>query len=343
MRLSSDQLQPQLARGLKPLYTLFGAEPLLALEAADAIRAKARAEGYAEREVLTAESGFKWSELMMAAGAQSLFASLKVLELRIPNGKPGVDGSAALQAFCKALPGDTVTLITLPDLDWRTQKGAWFEALDQAGVVIEARAVPRRALPQWLAARLKAQGQEADAESLAFIAERVEGNLLAAHQEVQKLGLLLPPGKIVFDEVRGAVMDVARHDVFNLGEVMADGDVLRITRTLEGLKGEGAAAPMVLWSVAEEIRAIGKLLNASASGRPLNTLWREARVWGTAHQEAMQRNLRRFNEGQVKRGLARAAGIDRMVKGLKKGDAWDELLRLALTFARLESARAGLR
>ena len=209
MRLPTEQLASQLARELKPLYTVFGDEPLLALEAGDRIRAKARAEGYDEREVLTADSSFKWPQLAMAANSQSLFASRKLLDLRIPNGKPGVEGSAALQTFCKSLPADTITLIYLPEIDWRAQKAGWFEALDHAGMMVEAKAVPRKALPQWLAARLKAQGQDADAEALAFIADRVEGNLMAAFQEVQKLALLFPPGPISFEQIREAVLDVA--------------------------------------------------------------------------------------------------------------------------------------
>jgi DNA polymerase-3 subunit delta len=334
MRLISEQLPQALKRGMKPLYAVFGAETLLALESADAIRASARAAGHDEREVLTVESGFKWSELAMAGSAQSLFASKKILELRIPTGKPGVEGAAALQALAKAPPDDTVTLITLPEVDWRAQKAAWFEALDQAGVLVEARVVPPKLLPQWLAARLAAQGQEAEPEALAFIAERVEGNLLAAFQEVQKLALLLAQGRITYDDVRAAVTDVARYDVFAFGEVMLAGDPARMTRTLEGLKGEGAAPPMLLWAITEEIRAIGRVLDAAAGGRPLAGVWREARVWGPAHQAAMQQNLSRFSAAQVEQGLKRAAAIDRLVKGLRKGDAWDELLQLALRFAR---------
>lgn len=334
MRIASEQLAQQLTRELKPLYTVFGDEPLLALEASDRIRAKAREKGYAEREVLTVDTGFKWAQLAMAANSQSLFATQKLLELRIPSGKPGTEGAETLREFAAALPADTVTLIYLPEVDWRAQKAAWFEALDHAGVTVEAKAVTRKALPQWIASRLKAQNQEADSDTLVFIADRVEGNLLAAFQEVQKLALLFPTGPIGFEQVREAVLDVARYDVFNLGEAMVEGDAVRLTRMLEGLRGEGAAPPMALWALTEEIRAIGKLLEGSASGRPLNTLWREARVWGPAHQNSMQQNLRRFTPGQVTQALRHAAAIDRMVKGLAKGDPWDELLQLALRFAR---------
>jgi DNA polymerase-3 subunit delta len=333
LRIATDQLAPQLARELKPLYTVFGAEPLLSLEAADRIRARARGEGYSEREVLSVEPGFKWAQLWMAASSQSLFSARKLLELRIPSGKPGNEGGEALQSLCEALPADTIVLISLPALDWRAQKAGWFEALDRAGMVVESRAVVRKALPQWIAGRLKAQGQDADAEALAFIAERVEGNLMAAHQEVQKLALLFPQGRIAFEHVRDAVLDVARYEVFNLGEVMLEGDPLRIARTLEGLKGEGTAPPMALWSLSAEIRAIGRVLSGVAAGRPVSQLWREAQVWGAAHQSLMQQNLRRFSIGQVTHALRHAAAIDRMVKGLSPGDVWDELLHLTLRFA----------
>ncbi|MDP1538332.1 MAG: DNA polymerase III subunit delta [Burkholderiales bacterium] len=334
MKISTEQLQQHLARELKPLYTVFGSEPLLALEASDRIRARARTEGYTEREVLTADSGFKWNHLALAGSSQSLFASRKLLELRIPTGKPGKEGGEALQNYCQSLPPDTITLIQVCDLDWRSQKAAWFETLDRAGIAVEAKAVPRRALPQWVAGRLKDQQQEADAATLEFIADRVEGNLMAAHQEVQKLGLLFPAGAINFDQVRESVLDVARYDVFNLGEIMIDGDPLRIARVLDGLQGEGTAAPLVLWAFAEEIRAIGKILTGINAGKPASMMLREARIWGPAHQNAMQNNLRRFTLAQATEALRHAALIDRMVKGLVRGDVWDELLQLALRFAR---------
>ncbi|MDP3139764.1 MAG: DNA polymerase III subunit delta [Burkholderiaceae bacterium] len=333
MRLSTDQLPQHLSRELKPLYAVFGDEPLLALEASDRIRAKARAEGYSEREILTVDTGFKWKELAFAGNSQSLFASRKLLELRIPTGKPGTEGSAALQAYCEALPQDVVTLVYLPNVDWRAQKAGWFEALGRTGVMIEAKMVPRRALPQWIAGRLREQNQETDEETLGFIADRVEGNLLAAYQEVQKLALLFGPGKISFAEVREAVLDVARYDVFNLGEALVKGEVLHLSRMLDGLRGEGVAPPLVLWAMAEEIRAIGKIITGTASGKPLSMLWREARIWGTPHQNLMQQNIKRFSLSQVTEALRHAATIDRMIKGLIRGDVWDELLQLGLRFA----------
>ena len=334
MRITTEQLKAHLAREMRPLYAVYGGETLLALEACDRIRGAARAQGYSEREVLTADSGFRWSELALAGNSQSLFSTRKLLELRVPTGKPGTDGSAALQSYCERLPADTVSLVQLPDVEWRAQKSAWFEALDAAGVLIEARPVPRRALPQWLAGRLKAQEQEADVETLAFIADRVEGNLMAAYQEVQKLSLLFPRGRIGFQHVREAVLDVARYDVFNLGEVMLEGDPVRLSRMLDGLRGEGAAPPLVLWALAEEIRAIGTVMSGVASGKPVQAVMREARIRGAVHQNLMQSSHSRCSAAQVTAALRHAAAIDRMIKGLAKGDVWDELLHLGLRFAK---------
>ena len=333
MRISSEQLQQHLARELKPLYAVFGDEALLGFEASDRIRARARTDGYTERDVLTADSGFKWSELAFAGDSRSLFATRRILELRVPTGKPGTEGSEALQRYCEVLPPDTLTLVVLPGIDWRAQKAGWFEALDRAGVMVEAKTVARKALPEWIAGRLRAQGQEADAETLDFIADRVEGNLLAAHQEVQKLALLFPAGPIAFEQAREAVLDVARYDVFNLGEALLEGDVLHLSRMMDGLRGEGTAPPLVLWAIAEEIRAIGRVLDGVAAGRTPPQLWRDARVWGNTHQNAMQQNYRRYSKDQVEAAIAHAAKVDRMVKGLIRGDVWDELLQLALRFA----------
>ena len=341
MRLSTEQLPQHLKRGLAPLYTVFGDEPLLALEAADRLRARARADGYGEREVLTAEQHFDWSQLRISGQSQSLFASRRILELRIPSGKPGSEGSQALQDLCARLPTETITLVCLPGIDWRGQKAAWFAALDAAGAMVEAKQVARSALPAWIAERLKAQEQHAGEEALEFIAERVEGNLLAAYQEVQKLALLFPPGRLGFEQVKDSVFDVARFDVFDLGAVVIAGDAQHLARVLDALQGEGAAPPLVLWALTDEIRAIARLLAALATGRPLQQAMREARVWGAARQNLMQRHIRRFTAQQAEAVLVHAAGIDRMIKGLAKGDVWDELLQLGLRFAPVSRPGAG--
>jgi len=333
MRISTEQLPQQLKRGLAPLYTVFGAEPLLALEATDRIRAKARADGHSEREVLTAEQYFDWSQLKMSGQSQSLFAARRILELRIPNGKPGVEGGKALQDFCTQLPLDTLTLIYLPAIDWRGQKASWFAALAAAGVVVEAEQVKRGRLPAWLAGRLKAQEQTAGEDTLEFIADKVEGNLLAAYQEVQKLALLFPAGELSFEQVKDAVLDVARFDVFALGEIVISGDAQHLARVLDGLQGEGAAPPLVLWAITEEIRAVGRVLAGIAAGRPLPQVMRDAHIWGP-RQNVIQRNVNRFMSAQIEAALLHAAYIDHVIKGLARGDVWDELLQLGLRFSR---------
>ena len=213
MNLRPEQLPAHLDKPLAPLYILHGNEPLLVLEAGDAIRSAARKQGYAEREVLVAGQGFRWSELQSVAGNLSLFGASKLIDLRIPNGKPGRDGGEALQRYARIRDDGIVTLITLPELDWAARKASWFTALLEAGVAIELNAPERERLPDWIAQRLARQQQRAPADALAFIAEHVEGNLLAAHQEILKLGLLHPPGDISLEAMREAVLNVARYDV----------------------------------------------------------------------------------------------------------------------------------
>jgi DNA polymerase-3 subunit delta len=333
MRISPEQLQQHLARELKPLYTVFGDETLLALEAADRIRARARAEGYTERNVLTADSGFKWSELAFTGSSQSLFAARRVLELRVPSGKPGTDGSAALQAYCESPPPDTITLVTLPGVEWRAQKAGWFEALDRCGVSVEAKPVTRKALPEWLAGRLKAQGQEADKVTLEFIADRVEGNLLAAHQELQKLALLHPPGILTFEQVEAAVLNVARYDVFKLGEAVLAGQPQRALRMLEGLEAEGEAPVLVHWTLAEDIRSLKRIHDAMQGGKPLPMALKEARIWG-AKERLYERVLPLLADHELAHLVMAASVCDGVIKGLKHPDwpqdAWSALKRLVL-------------
>ncbi|HNF00649.1 MAG TPA: DNA polymerase III subunit delta, partial [Thauera aminoaromatica] len=209
MNLRPDQLAAQLERPLAPLWLLHGNEPLLVLEAADAIRAAARRQGYEERETLVVGHGFKWDALALAAGNLSLFGGAKLIDLRIPTGKPGRDGGDALQRYIAHLPSQTLTLVTLPEVDWATRKTAWFKALADAATTLELHAPERERLPEWVARRLSAQKQSAPPEALAFIADHVEGNLLAAHQEILKLGLLHGEGALTLEQVQDAVLDVA--------------------------------------------------------------------------------------------------------------------------------------
>lgn len=350
MQLKPEQLAAHLQRELRPLYTLHGDEPLLALEAADAIRAAARAAGHSEREVHTvAGAHFDWSSLLGAAAAMSLFAEAKIVEIRIPSGKPGKDGSAALQRYCEQLPEGVVTLVTLPRLDRQQSSSAWFLALDAAGVTLRLEPVERNALPQWLAQRLKAQGQRvADGDegqrTLAFFADRVEGNLLAAQQELAKLGLLYPQGSLSFEQVEAAVLNVARYDVFKLGEAVLAGQVPRVLRMLEGLRAEGEAAVLVHWALTEDIRALKRCKDALAAGKPLPMALRENRVWGLK-ERLFERALPRLSEHALEQLVDAAQVCDGLVKGLKHplwpADPWGGLQRLALLLAGQVAAPGG--
>ena len=333
MAISSEDLPRHLTSGLKPLYVVYGDAMLLALEAADSIRAAARGAGYGERETLIAEQHFKWAELRNSACSLSLFASRKVIDLRIPSGKPGVEGSQALQEYAANLDSDVLTLITLPKLDWSAQKSQWFAALEKHGVMVSADDIPRNALPRWIAARLQRQDQRADEAALEFLADRCEGNLLAAFQEIQKLALLFPAGMLTFENIKDSVMDVARYDVSRLTEAMLNGNAARYTRILDGLRAEGTATVLVLWALSEDIRTLCKVSQAEQRGASLGNAMRDLRV-RRDKQRLIESAAQRFKFPHLERAIQQAARLDKTIKGLRQGDVWDELLQLGLRFAR---------
>ena len=345
MQLSPDQLAGHLRKGLRSLYTLHGDEPLLIQEAVDAIPAAARAQGFTERSS-HAVSGtrFDWSEVLTAVGSLSLFADRQVIELRIPSGKPGKDGGSALQQLAEQSRGNdsTLILIVLPRLDKLTKGGAWFGALERCGVTVQLEPVQRNALPQWIAQRLSLQGQRVVAgqeglRTLQFFADRVEGNLLAAHQEIQKLALLFEPGELTFEQVESAVLNVARYDVFKLSEAVLAGQVLRVQRMLDGLQAEGEAEVLVHYTLSEDIRALKRVKDALGAGRPMPVALREQRVWGVK-ERLFERVLPRLSPVTLSNLLQAAHQVDGIVKGLKQDDwptdNWQALQRLAMMLCR---------
>ena len=332
MQIKGEQLAAHLERELKPVYVVYGDEPLLVIEAADTIRATARRKGFDEREVLTAISGFNWNDLHHATGNMSLFGGRKLIDLRIPTGKPGREGGKALQDYCARPSPDALLLVTLPGLDWTEEKAAWLKALTDAGVAVKLIPPNLAELPAWIAGRLRRQQQKAGNDALRFIAERVEGNLLAAHQEILKLGLLYPEGELSLQQIQEAVLNVARYDLDGLREALLAGDVARLTRTLDGLQQEGEAPPLVLWAMTEEVRALAQVKAEQKQGQPVDALLKDARVWGT-RQSLFKRALPRIDDATASAALADAARIDRMIKGIGGGDIWDEFLRLGLRLA----------
>jgi DNA polymerase III subunit delta len=343
MQLAPTQLSTQLQRGLKSLYAFHGDEPLLLQEAADELRAIARAQGYTERTVHTAQGAhFDWSAVLASGGSMSLFADKQIIEIRVPSGKPGKDGSVALQQIAERAAADesTLTLVVLPKLDGMTTKGAWFAALDSFGTTVRFEAIARNALPQWIAQRLQQQGQrvvagEEGQRTLQFFADRVEGNLLAAHQEIQKLALLYPHGEgsaLTFEQVESAVLNVARYDVFKLSEAVLGGQTLRVARMLDGLQAEGESEVLVHWALSEDIRSMKRVKDAIAAGRPMPMALRENRVWGIK-EKLYERVLPQIGEVTLANLLTVAHKVDGIVKGLKQPDwpasGWQALHRLA--------------
>ena len=341
MQLALPQLQAHLQKVLRTLYTLHGDEALLVQEAADAIRAVARQQGYTERSVhVVSGAHFDWSEVLAAGGSMSLFAERQILEIRLPTGKPGKEGSPMIQQLAQNAEGNdsTLTLFLLPRLDNATKKGAWFAALEQFGVTLQIDSLDRAQLPQWIAQRLKLQnqsvvsGQEGQ-NCLQFFADRVEGNLLAAHQEIQKLGLLYPAGELSQAQVESAVLNVARYDVFKLSEAVLAGQVARVQRMLDGLQAEGEAAVLVHYTLAEDIRALKRVKDAIAQGRPLPMALREQRIWGV-REKLFERVLPKLSAARLAQLLQNAHQVDGIVKGLKVADwptdPWQALQRLAL-------------
>ncbi|HUL96536.1 MAG TPA: DNA polymerase III subunit delta [Usitatibacter sp.] len=323
MRIGVRQLDAGLRKGLAACYTIHGPEALLALEAADRIRAAARKAGAVEREIFFAEPGADWGKLAASASNRSLFAERRVFELRVPTGKPGAEGARAIEAWAGKLGEDDVNLVLLPELEWQQLKSKWFEALDAAGVVVEAKAVTRDELPDWLAERLAQQGQRANVETLEWLADRVEGNLLAARQEVEKLALLLPAGDVTLDAIREAVTDVARFDRDTLVEAIHADDPPRIARAVASLEAEGEPLPLLLWTLADELRTV---MAVGAGQRP-------RRYLPPDRLAAIQRTARRHRPGSLERELLRAHHIDRMIKGVEPGDPWDAMLEFALGVA----------
>ena len=358
MRLTAEQFLERPPGKLAALYAIHGAEPLTALEAGDALRSMVREAGYVERDVLTVETGFDWSKLKSVGSELSLFATLRLVELRIPTGKPGREGGVAIEQFCQRLPDDTITIVFLPEIDWQGRKTKWFVALEAHAVMIEATAIDRARLPQWLKGRLLRQQQSTTGDALEFLADRVEGNLLAARQELQKLELLCPPGEISSTLIEDSVADVSRFNPFQLvsairdaagdaaGDAAADagrdnkGDgtrgsggsggvggagrgagagVARIQRMLDGLKAEGEAPPLILWVITNEIRALARVRGATKSGYPP----------APAKLRELERVARRHTSESLLELLLQAGEIDRMIKGLNPFDPWDALAELA--------------
>ena len=334
VRLDSNQLKQHLNHNLSPLYVLLGDEPLAQSECLDAIRLAARKAGADERTSYIAERNFNWQQIQSFSQELSLFSSKRILEIYIPSGKPGVDGGKVLTTLAANLIPDTTIIIVLPSLEREAKNSAWFNALQSASTLIELKEIAPSQLPQWLAARLAQQNQSTEAASLAFIAHQVEGNLLAAHQEIQKLALLYPAGEISVEAVRESVLNVSRYDAFQLGEAVLAGDAARTSRILQGLQDEGENAVAVMNPLMWVLRPLLRIKHAEARGENLITAMTNARIYGD-RQSLVKRALARLSVRQLEAALQKLCDIDKTAKGVMQGDAWLELSRLCFGLAKV--------
>ncbi len=328
MKLSTSQLASHLHREILPVYALCGDAPLLVDEAAAQIRRALQSAG-AERTVIEASAQFRWAECFAQFDGLSLFAERRLIEVRLPSGKPGVEGAKALETWATNPPPDCTLLLILPRADKALQGSKWFTRLETAGATVMVTTPSLEQLPQWIGERLARHQLKADRATLDWLAVRVEGNLLAAHQEIEKLALLLPPGTVTLETARAAVTDVARYDTADLPEALWRGDAPRFLRIADSLKAEGEAPIFALWLLAQDLRTLYRLALASARGEDLAGLMRSLRIWDS-RQALFSRQAKRLGTEQLGRALQHAGRIDRASKGLLREDGWNLYKQLGL-------------
>ncbi|WP_438951426.1 DNA polymerase III subunit delta [Porticoccus sp.] len=341
MRLKAEQLGTHLSRReLAPLYLVSGDETLLAQEVADAIRAEACLQGFTEREILHAEGSFDWNTVLTEANSLSLFADKKIIEIRMPGGKPGEKGSKVLLEYTGKPTDDTLLLIITPKLDAAAMRSKWIKAIESHGVLIQTWPVPPDQLPGWIGKRLQQAGIRADRQAVEILADRVEGNLLAAIQEIEKLKLLLPDGEVDGQTMSTVVADSARFNVFTLADKALEGDPQAVCRTLRGLRDEGAEPTIILWALTRELRTLIRAAEALENGDHLDWVLKNLGIW-EKRKPLVKQTLRRLKLTRLKQMLRLAAGIDRAIKGMRIADPWDDLTILLLMFCGTPTLKPG--
>ena len=331
MKLPLDQLRVALGKSVAPIYIISGDEPLQLNEALDLVRKTAAGRGYVNRELFYADGSFDWTRLLEARGSFSLFGEPRILDVRLP-GKPDKNGAAVLENYAKRLPDDAILIVTLPKLTATDQKAAWFQALDKKGAFVQVWPLSGQALMNWLDKRMIAKKMLADRSGLAILAARVEGNLLAAAQEIEKLHILYGPVRISDDMIRKAVADSARYDVYDLAEAALQGQVTRAHRVLSGLRGEGIANAVALWALARDIRLLCGIKHLMENGDNLESAFakQKERVWDK-RKTSLASAAQRLTRSQAHQALLLCAKADRMIKGMESGDAWEALLDVCLS------------
>ncbi len=329
MKVRPEQLERHLSGDLADIYFVCGDEPLQVMESTDRIRAEARKREYTEREVMDVDAQFDWNLLLDAGNSLSLFAEKRIIELRMPSGKPGKNGSQVLQQYAQRPAEDAILIVSSGKLDGSAKNTKWFKTIDQQGVVIQCWPVSVDQLPGWIQQRLQSRGIHADSEAVQLLADRVEGNLLAASQEVDKLFLLFGAGKLSFEQAASAVADSARYNIYDLVDSALSGDVARTARIISGLKSEGVEPVLMLWALSREIRQLAKIAEARIS---VDAAMAQFRVWDN-RKPLLRKALARHKPPRWKLFLKRCARIDKVIKGVEDGRAWDELLMLSTQIA----------
>jgi DNA polymerase III subunit delta len=335
-KLRADQLTPAIAKSLAPVYLVSGDEPLLIQESSDQIRKAARQQGFTEREIFHAETSFDWNQLLASANSLSLFADKKIFEVRMPSGKPGDKGTKAIQEYLENPSPDNLLLVITEKLDSATQKSKWVKAIEDSGIHVQIWPIPPSQLSRWVATRLQQSGLSADQNAIDLLASRIEGNLLAAVQEIEKLVLLTTDKHINYELMASAVADSARYDPFSLADKALQGDARAAAKTLQGLRGEGSDAISILWAILRDIRSLNQIAQLQAQGKPFELAARQAGVW-EKRQPLIQNALRRLKPTQLQQMLRKANAIDKSIKGMRNAEPWDELLDLVLNLAGVQS------
>ena len=332
MKISANQLSPHLAKSLLPCYLVSGDEPLLVQEALDEIRGAARRQNFGSRELFVQTTGFDWGDLSSSAGNLSLFAERRIVELRLPTGKPGVKGSAAIAEFAENGDPDMLFLVSAPKLDRNAAKAKWVKALEANGGVVQIWPVGPRELPAWINGRMQAAGLKPDRDAVRMIADRVEGNLLAAQQEIEKLRLILGEGPVTAEDVNQSVADSSRFDVYKLVDAAVAGNVARALRILDGVRAEGTEPVIVMWALTRELRTLAGLADSIMKGTDLSAAMQKARVWRT-RQPLVRACIGRHRPGDFFRLMKLARDADAAAKGQLRADPWQLATRLVLELA----------
>jgi DNA polymerase-3 subunit delta len=329
MKVYPEKLAGSLKKGTAPLYIVSGDEPLLVQEACDLIRAELKEKGFEERDLYHVETGFDWDEVFYSVNSMSLFAEKKLIEIRMPTAKPGDKGGKALTALVEQLGSDTVLLLVLPRVDAGTQKTKWFKSIESAGAFVQVWPIESQALPRWLEERFRREGLQVTREAVLALTDRIEGNLLAAVQEIQRLKLVARDNSVDLDLVLDGVADNARFDVFKLIDTSLGGDSAKLVRMIQALQAEGVELLFLNSMLARELRGLETMSLAMLQGQPMREALKKGRVWDK-RTSAVSKALNQHNPGSLRRLQEGTGSVDRMVKGLMVGDPWLQITSVLL-------------